>query len=165
MMPMRPTAGACNVYGSAHGGALWTVCDYISTLHASAIAATHAAPASRGAVQPRVTVGSSSSSGTGTAAMRYHSTVSVDTCYVCRSTLVSCVQAAGGACCATFQVDVIPVADGAACGAAHHHHAPWVYDAATNTWRLRPAHGASGAGGPALPTSTATRGLFCKSWW
>ena len=160
LFPLRPSKGACNVYGSVHGGALWSFSDIASTLHLSLFLNFSKTKESEELFYKfKMT----------NASCRYHNGVAQDSPLVCVSTIVSFPSSSlddkNGS--AHFYVDLVP-----------EKYTPLKFDADNDEWKIRSEEGeeeeshvvsdlsknSMQSSSYLSPDSTFTRATFTKVW-
>jgi hypothetical protein len=152
LFPLRPSKAACNVYGSVHGGALWSFSDFASSLHFSLFLyfswfINLQNNARNDDNDDRILFQVQNNFQTVNANCRYHNGVAQDTPLVCLSTIISGDEEQ-----AHFQVDLVP-----------EKFTPLKFDAEKDEWKLRPEEEINHDGECFLaPESTFTRATFTK---
>ena len=162
LVPLCPSKAACNVYGSVHGGALWSFSDYISTLHLQlALNATTTShheqnkenkenKESHEEEEEEAEAELFENIRTINASCRYHNGVAQDSKMVCRSTIISLNESAKTV---QFYVDLIP-----------EKFAPLVFDKESDEWKVRRRGTDEAEEVAVIPDKTFTRAVFTKSW-
>lgn len=145
LVPLQPSKQACNVYGSVHGGALWSFSDFVTSLHLQLTLNHdnhndhHNQEEPNGAEENifrsmRVVH----------ASCRYHNGVAEDSKIVCKSTIVSLNKTGKTV---HFYVDLIP-----------EKNSPMMFDDESKDWKLKDNHF------DVIPEKTFTRAVFTKTW-